>query len=294
MTTDGNVTAQYPVPNVAQSIVTGSDGALWFTEPAADKIGRITTAGVITEYPTIGSDVGVRAIAAGPDGALWYSQGGESPGLMRMTTDGAATARSPAQAGDITTGPDGALWFTGRNSIGRFTMSGVFGELKLASQGFGGSSPRAITAGPDGALWFNEVGNNAIARLVPAAAGPGTASVRSALGTALNPTGRSATIGAILKVGGYTASIKAPAPGAAKIVWYFVPKGAHLAAKPVVVASGAKTLTKAGKARLKVKLSRKGRALLKKSKALKLTARGTFKPRGGKSESASNTFKLKG
>ncbi len=31
-------------------ITTGPDGALWFTE-LIDQIGRITTAGVITEFP---------------------------------------------------------------------------------------------------------------------------------------------------------------------------------------------------------------------------------------------------
>jgi streptogramin lyase len=29
----------------------GPDGALWFTEANSDKIGRITTAGVISEFP---------------------------------------------------------------------------------------------------------------------------------------------------------------------------------------------------------------------------------------------------
>jgi streptogramin lyase len=33
------------------SITVGPDGALWFTEQTGNKIGRITTAGVITEYP---------------------------------------------------------------------------------------------------------------------------------------------------------------------------------------------------------------------------------------------------
>jgi streptogramin lyase len=29
----------------------GPDGALWFTERLADKIGRLTTAGLFTEFP---------------------------------------------------------------------------------------------------------------------------------------------------------------------------------------------------------------------------------------------------
>jgi len=48
------------------SIVAGPDGALWFTEYYASKIGRITTAGVLTEYQISShSD----DIVAGPDGA---------------------------------------------------------------------------------------------------------------------------------------------------------------------------------------------------------------------------------
>src|SRR5690349_1832788 len=50
-------------------LAAGSDGALWFTGsgPAKNEVGRITTAGVVTEYPTSNAP-GV--IVAGPDGAL--------------------------------------------------------------------------------------------------------------------------------------------------------------------------------------------------------------------------------
>src|SRR5262249_13127838 len=45
---------KYPLPNlksVPQGIGVGPDGALWFAEPGINAIGRITTAGAITEYP---------------------------------------------------------------------------------------------------------------------------------------------------------------------------------------------------------------------------------------------------
>jgi streptogramin lyase len=49
------VTVQtFPVPSPAsdlQQIVAGPDGALWFTEKGANNVGRITTAGQITEFP---------------------------------------------------------------------------------------------------------------------------------------------------------------------------------------------------------------------------------------------------
>jgi virginiamycin B lyase len=41
---------KYTVPFFAWSITAGPDGALGFTEPNVNKIGRITTDGAITEY----------------------------------------------------------------------------------------------------------------------------------------------------------------------------------------------------------------------------------------------------
>src|ERR1700730_6153131 len=52
-------------------IVKGPDGAMWFTEGFAHKIGRITTDGAITEFTVGGSDMG--GIAVGPDGNIWFT-----------------------------------------------------------------------------------------------------------------------------------------------------------------------------------------------------------------------------
>ena len=81
-----------------------------------NKIGRITTAGDITEFPIPTADC--------------FPQG-------------------------ITTGPDGNLWFTeyNVNKIGRITTAGVITEFPLPTAG---SFPQGITTGPDGNLWFTE------------------------------------------------------------------------------------------------------------------------------------------
>jgi streptogramin lyase len=54
-------------------LVAGPDGAVWFTANQGDGVGglvgRITTSGVVTKYPT--SDF-VQNIAVGSDGALWF------------------------------------------------------------------------------------------------------------------------------------------------------------------------------------------------------------------------------
>lgn len=114
ITTDNTTIIEYPVPTSGflTGIVAGPDGALWFTESSAGKIGRITTGGVITEYPVpTGSP---HWIAAGPDGALWFTADAY---IGRITTAG-AIAEYPvptadfAANGGITAGSDGAMWFT--------------------------------------------------------------------------------------------------------------------------------------------------------------------------------------
>jgi virginiamycin B lyase len=65
---------EYPTTGAGpQSIVNGPDGALWFTESAGNKIGRITTQGVITEYALAGGTFPT-AITEGSDGNLWFTE----------------------------------------------------------------------------------------------------------------------------------------------------------------------------------------------------------------------------
>ena len=48
---------------------------MWFTEPNGGRIGRITTAGVVTEF-TAGITPGSFPfnIVAGPDGNMWFTE----------------------------------------------------------------------------------------------------------------------------------------------------------------------------------------------------------------------------
>ena len=56
-----------------QGITTGPDGNLWFTKTGANKIARMTTAGVVTEF-TVPTPVSEPfGITAGPDGNLWFT-----------------------------------------------------------------------------------------------------------------------------------------------------------------------------------------------------------------------------
>jgi len=175
ITTAGVIT-EFPLPpnpptylnKGPRGITTGPDGAVWFTECTPthigfcvnSNIGRITTAGVITEFPIGNVSSG---ITTGPDGALWFTEQGSPSKIGRITTAGVITEfplpsiLTSDNPWGITTGPDGALWFTDSygNYIGRITTAGVITAYPLPT---GGSYPFGITAAPDGALWFTEQG----------------------------------------------------------------------------------------------------------------------------------------
>src|SRR5713226_4829003 len=161
---------EFPLPaGTTPGVITaGPDGALWFTElsppgPAADKIGRITTAGSFSEFvpPTPSF---LRGITSGPDGALWFTEWSFPGNIGRLTTGGSFTEFPTPTANSgpigITTGSDGALWFAElgannvvANKIGRVTTSGSFSEFPIPTAG---SGAQQIAAGPDGAQWFTE------------------------------------------------------------------------------------------------------------------------------------------
>jgi virginiamycin B lyase len=167
-------TAVFPIPasNFAEtpnSVTTGPDGALWYTDLERSVVGRMTTTGAVTEYYVYSQPEG---ITSGPDGALWF---GLSGSIGRITTSGSVTSY-PLPGGcctnvqGITPGPDGALWFTEGgyccdnnvgNRIGRITTTGVITEFDSIPN----SNPTGIVAGSDGALWFTEETGNNVGRI---------------------------------------------------------------------------------------------------------------------------------
>jgi streptogramin lyase len=75
-----------PTPNSDPEVITtGPDGALWFTEANASKIGRITTAGAFVEHPTLSTNSFPTGITTGPDGALWFTEA-QANKIGRITT----------------------------------------------------------------------------------------------------------------------------------------------------------------------------------------------------------------
>ena len=129
--------SEFPVKSSPVVIRAGPDGALWFTECALQQtgqctangtIGRVTAAGVITEFaiPTAGSFP--EGITAGPEGNLWFTlRLGNT--TDRITPSGAVSSfaipTSNGRSEGITVGPDGNVWFAEvlTSKIGRITSS---------------------------------------------------------------------------------------------------------------------------------------------------------------------------
>ena len=140
-------------------ITAGPDGNMWFTEQSSNDIGRITPAGVITEFP-ISADASPWGIVTGPDGNLWFTDSSSTASAIgRITPAGVVTLFSSgltagSQPEGIAVGPDGDLWFTefASSKVGKITESGVISEYSLAAA----RGPKSITTGPDGNLWFTE------------------------------------------------------------------------------------------------------------------------------------------
>jgi streptogramin lyase len=160
---------EFPLPPLSSpagfvpAITCGPDGNLWFTDPAAIKVGRITPTGQVTEFtPPAGGDAAGSAITAGSDGNVWFAAGGFSPAVSRITPDGQITTfyvgSGLGSVGGLTAGPDGNVWFTlsiylGGEKVGFITPTGQVTAFSIPTNvRFGGVG--SITTGPDGNLWF--------------------------------------------------------------------------------------------------------------------------------------------
>ncbi|MGH2857077.1 MAG: InlB B-repeat-containing protein, partial [Solirubrobacteraceae bacterium] len=97
--------------------------------------------------------------------------------------------------------------------------------------------------------------------------------LRRLLRKLLVPTGRAAGLRAILKAGGYRYSASAPEAGRLVIDWY-----ERVGRRDVLVASATLKSSRAGHARFMLRLSARGRALLKHARRVRIEATASFTP----------------
>jgi streptogramin lyase len=168
---------EFPLPagTTATTLIDGSDGALWFGETTATnkpEIGRITTAGVITQI-TNGFLPGavVHAVAGGAGGTLWFADNGTTKGIGKVTASGQVTEIKAGTGGlntgavpyDMETAPDGTVWFEDigtKPGVGAISPSGQITEyLDMSGMPLG---PRDLTVDAAGNAWYTRQGGMGI------------------------------------------------------------------------------------------------------------------------------------
>jgi hypothetical protein len=124
------------------------------------------------------------------------------------------------------------------------------------------------------------------------------AEIRRLLLAYLKPSGRAASIRALVKHGGVTVSFKESVAGSLSVGWYEVPSSAKLARArrptPIRVAFGRATFSAAGVVNLEIALTPAGKKLLEHASKLKLQVKATFTPVGGAPVTAIKPFVLRG
>jgi hypothetical protein len=117
---------------------------------------------------------------------------------------------------------------------------------------------------------------------------PHRSAVQSAVDRVLKPSGKTASLTAIVKAAGYTFAFKAPRSGRLVIEWNVTEHGRRIRA-----ASATHTFRKAGVASVTLKLSKVARKLFKNAATVNITTVATFIPRTGKPTHGTATITLK-
>ncbi len=113
--------------------------------------------------------------------------------------------------------------------------------------------------------------------------------IKALLLAEIAPHGKGSRIRRMLHNDGYLLTFRALEPGTASITWYRVRKG-H---RPLKVATGQVTYGVANTSSIKIRLTRRGRRLLRHSDRLKLLAKGSFTPTGQPAVTARRKFKIR-
>jgi virginiamycin B lyase len=113
-----DVIMDLPDNNQAFDITAGADGAIWFTEPNVNKIGRLPS--LAFEFPLLMNSA-ILGMRRGPDDSIWYADAGgnrvgrlDPSGSLVQFELGVDTRHRAAG------GADGGGWFTGQRATPSF------------------------------------------------------------------------------------------------------------------------------------------------------------------------------
>lgn len=155
-------------------IVTGSDGALWFTDAGHNSIDRVTADGHVTNQYPIPTTNSVPTDITGPlpDGSLWFLEmNGITVNIGKVSVTGAINEYSSGsgRTSGIAIGSDGNIWFGDVDHFAVAKMDPVTHVVTdywippgTSANPNNGAYPVQITAGPDANLWVVDEPENTI------------------------------------------------------------------------------------------------------------------------------------
>jgi virginiamycin B lyase len=123
---DGSI-VEIGVGAATGDITGGPNDSVWFTEPGANRIGRLAADGTVAHFDVPTLDSGLGAVALGPDASIWFTETNTGK-IGRIDGSGAILEHdvvvAPATIHELTAGPDGRLWFTVRTGEPRHAQVG--------------------------------------------------------------------------------------------------------------------------------------------------------------------------
>jgi virginiamycin B lyase len=145
-----NVT-KFPIPTSSSNpvgVTFDVNGALWFTEEAAGKVGRLSQAGAMTEFAAqVGHPQG---ISAAEDGSVWYA---ELNGVGRISNEQVSTfATNEVDGFDVSAGRNGSAWFT-KTVDYKLGVIAPPGTERLVDLPYSTNAVR-LAALSDGTVWY--------------------------------------------------------------------------------------------------------------------------------------------
>lgn len=170
----------FPVPTANSQpagIDLAPDGSIWFTEMAADKVGRLIVTGTMVyefkEYPINDTSVGAYDIAVQTDRYVWFSETRTGNIKRLKVADGSFSAITPLSANGY---PYALVWDTGRSYLW-FTErdSNQISQIQLTTLTIlnsypitpsPNSRPTGLTLLGSNQFWFSGQGSGQIGRMV--------------------------------------------------------------------------------------------------------------------------------
>jgi streptogramin lyase len=166
-------------------VAVDQSGAVWFTMPVTNTIGRYQPATNALEQwsiPTVGG--GPWGLVIDHNSKVWFTEHYVNKiGAFDPATQTFAEVATPATNSNpygITVDAANNVWFTENTdvvaAIGEYTSAGVLNEYKIRNGSTAGSglTPHLITIDGSGNVWWSEGWVGAIGRLNVASAVPGT------------------------------------------------------------------------------------------------------------------------